>query len=161
MSDLRELAAALTNGITPAARTRVAGAAGMAAKAATLAQVERDLGSDRRFSNMRRKVQLGTGFDITNDAETVQMNYRPGGLFLLAERGRIRSGDIRPRRGRPGRNGRPAALRTPYGYLRSSSFRPSRGLRTLTNAIGLSMGAVTDATGDAIMSELREVIGDG
>jgi len=100
-------------------------AMGQAGKKVALEQFERDLGADRSFSGMRRKVKLGAGYDT---GTPVVLNMRPAGLVLLADKGRQRSGKIMLRR-----RGKARALKVPGTKGRGSSrYGPTRGFDTVT-----------------------------
>lgn len=107
-------------------------ALGQFGKETALEEAQRSLGSDKQFSGMKRKVRLGAGYDM---GTPVVLNLRPGGLWILADEGRKRSGEIRPKRRRRTSSGRPPALRTPRGIRSSSRYRPTRGLDTIRNVM--------------------------
>lgn len=126
-SDLGDFAARMLKITDPSALTRINRMAGFAGKQSALEAASDSLGGDRRFSGFRRKVALSAGFD-TVSATQVQINFRPAGLWVLADKGRRSSGTIRPRRGK-------RAVLTPYGPRATSSYGPSRGLNTYENAV--------------------------
>lgn len=99
-------------------------AMGQAGKKATFDELQSDLGPDRGFSGLRRKVKLGAGYDV---GANVVLNLRPAGLWVLLDKGRRRSKTIRPRK-----KGGAKALITPYGYRASAKSTPSKGKKTLT-----------------------------
>jgi hypothetical protein len=103
--------------------------AGAAGKKSALEAAADKLGGDRKFSGFRggRGPALGAGYDIGGSDVTV--NFRPGGMWKLAQTGRRSSGAIVPKK----RGGRKAVL-TPMGPRSSSSFGPSRGLKALDTA---------------------------
>jgi hypothetical protein len=103
--------------------------AGGAGKKAALDSASKNLGGDRKFSGFRggRGPALSAGYDISGTDVTV--NFRPAGMWKLAQTGRQASGAIRPKK----RGGKQAVL-TPFGPRSSSSFGPSRGLKALDEA---------------------------
>lgn len=118
-------------------------AIGQFGKEEAIKTAQRDLGSDRSFSGLKRKVRLGAGYDL---GEPVVLNLRPRGLWVLAEKGRRRSGNITPRRRRKGRGGRRTALRTPQGFRATSSYGPTRGHKTIRDTVkGIRRGIVRAA----------------
>lgn len=145
----------LTDG---AAIRRVVQAGGMAGKEAVQDAAASDLGSDRAFSKMRRKVPLSTGFDVEGD-ESVRIKFRPPGLWVLAESGRKREGPIYPRAGsRKGRGAvRGRAVMTPQGPRARSSFKPSRGLNTYSDAVQGARRKVPKAAAKQFTEEVRKV----
>ena len=102
-------------------------AVGLFGKDTALDAVAKDLGRDRQFSNWKRPVALGAGYDLGNP---VVLNLRPAGLWFLAEDGRKRRGTIKPRRG----SGKLAVM-TPQGPRRRSTYSRSRGLSTITDTL--------------------------
>lgn len=130
-----------------AAQKRIVTAAGVAGKKAALDALTADLGGDRAFSGMRRKAKLNVGFEVEGFA--ARMNFRPGGLWVLAEQGRRSAGTIRPRR----RGGKKALL-TPAGPRASSSYGPSRGLGTFSSGVRRIRQVMPDAAVDAIAKEI-------
>lgn len=141
------------------AQRRIMRAAGNAAKGAALSAAEDTLGNDRAMSNFKRgTVKLGAGYDTAGWELTI--NHRPKGLWMLAERGRSSSGPIYPRRSnrrsRVPVKGR--AVMTPQGPRSSSSYRPSRGLRTFSIAAGRERTEGTKAAWRQLQSELRRVV---
>jgi hypothetical protein len=140
------------------AMRRIVNKAGMAGKKSALDAAEKDLG-DRAFSGMRRKVKLSAGFDTVGDSQ-VKINFRPPGLWRLAEDGRNKSGGIFPRAGnRKGKGtvgGR--AVMTPQGPRARSGFGPSRGLGTFTEAVNDAQREVPKAAARQFADEVRKVV---
>ncbi len=146
--------------VEPPAVTRLAHVAGRAARDASLAEAADDLGPDRAMSGFRRTVQLRAGYDLA-DARRIQLNLRPAGAWVLADRGRKGTTRVYPRvngrkRGKatPGR-----AVLTPMGPRAWTTSRPSRGLRTLTDATRRSRRDVIVKVHGQLGAELRRVIG--
>ena len=141
------------------ARRRIMRAAGGATKAAALSAATDTLGSDRAMSNFKGgRVPLGAGYDEAG--WRLSVNHRPKGVWFLAERGRVRTGPIYPRR-----NGRKArlpttgrAVMTPAGPRASSTYRPSRGLRTFTIAAARERDDGTKAAWRQLQQEFRRVV---
>ena len=154
---LGKLARQLEDITTGAAQKRIVTAAGVAGKNAALEAVSRDLGGDRSFSGMRRKAKLGVGFEVEGFA--ARMNFRPAGLWVLAESGRKSSGRIYPRSGsRKGR--RPVAgraVRTPMGFRATSSYARSRGLDTFSDGVKQVRQVVPETAFKAIAAEIRKL----
>lgn len=140
------------------ARGRMMKAAGFAAKVEALRTVAEDLGPDRQFSNWRRKVQLGAGFDLVGSQ--VRVNHRPVGMWLLADRGRYSAGSIYPRQGnRKGRTVLAArAVMTPQGPRARSSFGQSRGLKTFVTAAAREREAAPKAAAKQLTDEVRRFV---
>jgi hypothetical protein len=147
---IAEFGAKLERLVDGSSMRRVMAKAGQAGKKAALGAAADDLGGDRRFSNMRRKTALSAGYDDLGDTR-VQINFRPAGLWKLAEDGRRKSGKIRPR-GRS--NGRRRAVMTPLGPRASSSYGPSRGLGTFTDANKDARREVPKAASTAFRDEI-------
>jgi hypothetical protein len=140
------------------ARRRIMRAAGGDAKKGGLSAAEDTLGSDRAMRNFKGgRVPLRLGYDEAG--WQLSMNHRPSGVWFLAERGRRNSGPIYPRaNGRKAR--RPTAGRvvvTPQGPRASSSYGPSRGLRTFTIAAARERKGGTDGAWRALQAELRRI----
>ena len=100
---------------------------GQAGKKAAHDTLERSLGADRAFSGLRRKVRLSAGYDV---GKPVILNLRPKGLIMLADQGRKRTTEIRPRK-RGGKralvvNGQPRAW---------SMSRPSKGKKVIQRTV--------------------------
>lgn len=138
--------------VDPQAVKRMLNAGGRAGKEAALKAAEADLGGDRAFSGMRRKVPLGAGFDDAGGTQ-VEINFRPAGLWRLAQAGRRSSGTIRPRR----RGGRRALL-TPAGPRASSSYGPSRGLGTFDTAVDRAQREVPKAAVQQFQTEVARAM---
>ena len=107
-------------------------AAGLAGKTASLAAAAAALGGDRAFSGLRRKVALGVGFDQTGGS-MIQINFRPAGIWKLAESGRRGGKEIRPRKAK--------ALMTPHGPRARSTTGAWGGKGTFTDAVKLARPA--------------------
>lgn len=149
----------------PPALHRVRTAAGNAVKESTLQVAAADLGGDRAFSGMRRRTPLRAGFDIAAGSE-VRLNLRPAGLWILADKGRQRSGKIYPRKGETrGRKGtgtvKGRALLTPHGFRASSTYTPSRGFGTIGTAQDRAGPAAMSAAGRAVTAEIARVVRKG
>jgi hypothetical protein len=147
-NDLAAFGAKLEQVVSGTATRRVMAKAGAAGKKAALDAASDDLG-DRRFSGMRRKVALSAGYDAVGDTR-ITINFRPAGLWKLAESGRRSSGTIRPRRG-----GR--AVMTPQGPRASSSYSSSRGLNTFSDANKAARRDVPKAAAKAFYAEVGRV----
>jgi hypothetical protein len=127
----------LTN---PQSLEQISHAMGLAGKKAASDAVKKDLGNDLRMSNMKGTAKLSSGYEIEGDV--VVLSLRPAGLWNLADKGRRRRGVIRPRRKK--------ALRTPQGPRSLSSFRPSKGLNTIDDAIEIMETEVPKAADKAV-----------
>jgi hypothetical protein len=147
-SDLAAFGAKLEKVVSGQAMRRVMSKAGAAGKKAALDAAADDLG-DRRFSGMRRKVALSAGYDDLGDTR-VTINFRPAGLWKLAESGRHSSGPIRPRGGR--------AVMTPQGPRAVSSYGSSAGLNTFTDANKDARREVPKAAAAAFRAEVGRVL---
>lgn len=149
----------LSSVVDGSASARIAAKAGMAAKEAAIDAASRDLGGDRAFSGFRRRVPLGAGFDDAGEGQVV-VNFRPAGLWRLAESGRQRSGKIYPRAGarKGGRVVKGRALRTPRGFRASSSYSRSRGLGTVDDAVAEARREVPKAAAKQLSAEIRKVV---
>jgi hypothetical protein len=131
----------LQNIVSPATAARMAQAGGMAGKKAALDAASADLGGDRSFSGMKRKTSLGAGFDDMGGS-TVRINFRPAGLWMLAERGRSGSGEIHPKTKQ--------AVTPSAGDARAySRWGPSGGQGTYTDAVGKARREVPKAAAKA------------
>jgi len=119
---------------------QISHAMGLAGKKAAQDAVKADLGGDLRMSNLKGNAKLSSGYEIEGD--TVVLSLRPAGLWNLADKGRRRRGTIRPRKKR--------ALRTPAGPRSLSSFRPSRGLHTIDDALKIMETEVPKAADKAV-----------
>ena len=143
----------------PAALKRITLAAGMAGKAASLGAAAADLGADRAFSGLGRKVSLSAGFDVVSPT-VIKMNFRPPGLWILADTGRRGGKTILPRRRLGGEgSGHAPALRLPDGsYRRSSRTGAWGGKGTLKSAIRATRVAVPRAAFRQFQIEVRRVV---
>lgn len=159
MDELADFGRRLSTLTDSAATGRIANKAGMAGKKAAMDAAADDLGGDRAFSGMRRRVQLSAGYDDAGQGR-VQINFRPVGLWKLAEAGRRRSGPIYPRAG--SRKGlgvtKGRAVRTPEGPRARSSFKPSRGLNTFSDAVKDARREVPKAAAEQFRDEIRRVV---
>jgi hypothetical protein len=132
----------------------VLGKAGAAGKKAALDAAAADLG-DGAFSGMRRQVKLAAGYDVAGD-DQVQINFRPSGLWQLAERGRTQSKPIVPRK-RSGK--RAVTVGGGDGNIRASSMStPSKGLGTYTDAVSDAQRKVPAAAFRQFQSEISKVV---
>jgi hypothetical protein len=158
---------------TEAARKSMAKAAGVAGKKAALDAASSSLGGDRRFRNMKRGRALDAGYDLKGERSVV-INFR--GPWRLAEAGRKKSGLIYRRgvgstgKSRKG-NARQfraigsfagghahGAVRTPDGPRAHSSYGPSRGLRTYTNAVRKASTTVPKAAHDEFVKAVGRAL---
>lgn len=159
MAELSELGRRLYGVLGDQSRHRISTATGQAAKTAALDAAAHDLGGDRAMRNFRDgTVSLRAGYTIRPG--TVAVELRPGGVWVLADRGRRRAGRIYPRRdGRkatgpvPGR-----ALLTPVGFRASSSYGPSRGKGTIGRAAAKIGDTVPSATLRQLTDELSKAL---
>lgn len=124
-------------------------AAGMAGKTAVLAAAAADLGGDRAFSGLGRRVPLGTGFDDVGST-AVALNFRPAGLWMLAERGRRPGATIIPIRAR--------ALSTPQGPRARSTVGAWGGKGTYSSAVRAARIVVPKAAFKAFQLEVAKVV---
>ncbi len=148
-NDLAAFGARLAQVVDGSAKARIMNKAGMAGKKAALEAASDDLGGDRSFSGMRRKAPLGAGYDVEGDL--VRVNFRPAGLWNLADKGRRSSGPIRPRKKR--------AVLTPQGPRARSSYGPSRGLGTVRDAFKKAHRDVPKAAAQQFHAEVARVVG--
>lgn len=134
--------------VDPSTMRRVVMAGGLAGKDAALDTAASDLGGDRSFSGLRRRVPLGAGFDDVGNTQ-IRLNFRPAGLWKLAESGRRAGKVIRPRKAR--------ALATPHGP-RASAWNDGKGAwggkGTFTTAV---RKARTEVPREAFKQFQREV----
>lgn len=154
-----EFAARLGKLDDPATLKRIAAKGGDAGKRAALRAAVDSLGGDRRFSGMRRASPLNAGYDDAAGS-SVAINLRPAGLWVLAQQGRRRSGPIYPRNGSRKGSGprRGRAVRTPYGPRARSSFRPSRGLGTVEDAMRMMKDDVPRAAAEQFRQEIARIV---
>lgn len=130
-------------------------AMGAAGKSSALDAATVDLGGDRAFSGFGRIVPLTAGYDL---GKPVVVNLRPEGLWILAEDGRRRRGQIRPRARRRRGTRRPrgrAAVGTGSTFVAVGRFGPSRGLNTIADALELMDDRVPEAIADTVITKLR------
>lgn len=128
---------------------RIAAKAGMAAKKSALKAASDSLGGDRAFSGMRRKTRLNAGYDAAGPGQ-IKVNFRPAGLWKLADKGRRSSGTIRPRSKQ--------AVLTPRGPRRTSSYGRSRGLNTLEDAYDDARRTAPKAAREQFSAEVRKLV---
>lgn len=121
-------------------------AVGMFGKEQASDVVSRTLGGDMQFSGLARKVKLASGYDT---GSPVVLNLRPAGLWVLADKGRKRSGRIVPKK-----RGGKLAVTTPRGPRRSSTYGPSRGLDAIKN----TEDAIDRGIVDAVLKGLNSVL---
>lgn len=145
MTTLPELRRDLERLVDKRAMDRLRRVGGDAGEKAALKAAAKDLGSDRAFSGMKRRIPLNATTELVGN--TVRVNLSPRGLWDLASKGRRSSG--RPIVAKGG------ALATPYGPRRSVRSSRSRGLGTVDEA---EKQIETDAV-KAIDSELTKRIG--
>lgn len=134
--------------------TDVQHAMGAAGKGAAMDAARTDLGSDRAFSGFGRIVALSSGYDLGNP---VVVKLRPEGLWILAESGRRRSGQIRPKARRRRGNRKPrgrAAVGSGGRFVAVGRYGASRGLNTITDAIELMNERIPEAIGDKIIARV-------
>jgi hypothetical protein len=143
----------------PSVVKRCLSKAGQAGKKAALDAASDALGGDRKFSGWPGKPALGAGYDEAGGT-SVDINFRPSGMWRLAEEGRKASGRIFPKSGR--RKGSGAtygrALNTPNGPRAASSYSRSRGSKAYTAAVKDASKKVPDAYHDQFLDEIRRVL---
>lgn len=138
----------IENITSPAAIKRITTAAGMAGKAVTLEAAAADLGGDRMFSGLGR-APLGVGFDVAGPTR-IQLNFRPAGLWMLAERGRRAGKTIVPRKAR--------ALSTPEGPRARSTVGAWGGKGTYSSAVRQARVVVPKAAVAAFKVECAKAV---
>jgi hypothetical protein len=148
--ELADFGRRVSDVVSPGAVRRMVGKAGMAGKKSALEAAAKDLGGDRAFSNWRRRIALSAGYDDTGGS-TVRINFRPAGMWQLAEQGRRGSGPIRPKRGKQ-------AVRTPQGLRARSSYGRSRGLNTFTDAVKDAQREVPKAAAKQFREEVARAV---
>jgi hypothetical protein len=129
-------------------------AMGAVGKTAALEQATRDLGADRAFSGFGRIVPLSAGYEL---GDPVVVNLRPEGLWILAESGRRRTGQIRPKARRRRGNRRPrgrAAVGSGGRFVAVGRYGPSRGLNTISDTVALIDTRLPDAVATAVIGKL-------
>jgi hypothetical protein len=136
--------------LAPEAQRRIVFKAGMTGKKGALLAVAHDLGSDRRFSGMRRKVSLNVGFDPIG-VDKVELKLRPAGLWKLAQAGRRGSKRV-------GSTRRRGPFRTPHGFRAAFESRPSRGLHTIDSAARDGSRGAGLAADRATQAEIRRAL---
>lgn len=149
----------LNRAFSPEANRRILAKAGAAGKKAALDAASDSLGSDRKFGHWKGKPALSAGYDSEGTSQIV-VNFRPVGLWRLAEAGRHSSGPIFPKRGRGKGRGVVAgrALLTPNGPRASSSFGRSRGLKTYSDASKKAQTTVPKAAHDQFVEEVGKAL---
>lgn len=145
--------------VDPAAVRRIMLAGGMAGKRSALDAATNDLGGDRGFSGLRSRSKLGAGFDDVGTSQ-IRLNFRPAGLWKLAESGRRAGAPIYPRVG--GRRGRRAvpgrAVLTPEGPRARSTVGAWGGKGTFTDAVRDARREVPKAAFRQFQAEVRRVV---
>lgn len=142
----------------PGAIKRVTLAAGMAGKTAVFGAAADDLGPDRAFSGLGRKVSLSAGFDVVSPT-SIKLKFRPPGLWKLAESGRRGGYAIRPRRRLGGEgSGHAPALRTPDGWRAATVGGAWGGKGTFTSAVRAARVAVPRAAFRQFQIEVRRIV---
>lgn len=160
----------------PDALRRIVTAGGRAGKEAAEDVARRDLGGDRAFSGLRRKVPLNATARNEGDS-LVRIGFSPAGLWMLAEKGRTKSGQIWRRGQRTTKSGRVVSFRgkrssatsfaegehapavlTPYGPRARSSYKRSRGLNTFTDAVKQAQREVPKAAAKRFTQEVAKVV---
>lgn len=138
---------------------RMLNKAGAAGKKSALEAASASLGGDRRFSNWKGKPALSAGYDVSGSTE-VTVNFRPSGMWRLAEAGRHGSGAIYPRKGsrKGGGTVHGRAVLTPNGPRARSSYRSSRGLKTYSVASRKASTSVPKAAHDQFVAEIRKAL---
>jgi hypothetical protein len=147
--ELIDFANRIGNITDPAALKRIAGKAGYAGKKAGLDAAASDLGGDRSFSGFGRSIPLGVGYDDLGTM--VQLNFRPAGLWKLAESGRSPGKPILPRNRE--------ALRTPDGPRARSTTGEWGGKGTHTKAVNVAAREVPKAAFKQFQVEVSKAAG--
>lgn len=133
--------------------------AGQAGKKSALDAAADALGGDRKFSGWPGKPALSAGYDEASGT-SVDINFRPAGMWKLAEEGRKASGTIFPKAGR--RKGGGAtygrALNTPAGPRAASSYSRSRGTKAYTAAVKDASRQVPEAYHEQFVVEIGRVL---
>lgn len=132
-----------------AAVGRIVLAAGLAGKATALEAAASDLGGDRAFSGLGRNVSLSAGFDDVGTTQ-IRLNFRPAGLWMLAEHGRRPGKTILPRNRQ--------ALSTPAGPRARSTVGAWGGKGTYTKAVREARVVVPKAAFKAFQLEVARVV---
>lgn len=158
-SELVDFGKRVSKIVDPAVVKRIVMAGGLAGKEAALDAASKDLGGDRAFSGLRRKVSLGAGFDDVGNSQ-IRINFRPAGLWKLAESGRRAGKPIYPRGGsRRGKGviyGR--AVSTPQGPRARSTTGAWGGKGTFTDAVRDARVKVPRAAFKQFQAEVRRVV---
>jgi hypothetical protein len=164
-AQVRKTVDQLTDIVSGAPMSRVAEKAGQAGKKAALDAATKSLGGDRRFRNFKGKPPLNAGYDQAG-ATSVLINFRPSGLWNLAQSGRQGSGRIYPRgvtakgNSRKGRGHQThRAVMTPNGPRAHSSYGHSRGLGTFDDALNMAQIKVPEAASDQFDVEIGRALG--
>jgi hypothetical protein len=135
--------------VDPAVLKRVILAGGMAGKKAALDAASRDLGGDRAFSGLGRKVSLSAGFDDVGSTQ-IRLNFRPAGLWKLAERGRRAGKPIYPKSKQ--------AVLTPQGPRARSTTGHWGGKDTYSDAVKDAKREVPKAAFKAFQFEVAKLV---
>ncbi len=149
--------------LDPAVLERITKKAGGAAKGAALGAAVKDFGADRRMTagsrNGGRKLPaLGAGWDEAGGT-LIRLNFRPAGIWKLADSGRRGGKTIRPRRRLGGAgSGHAPALRTPSGWRARSTTGYWGGKGTFTAAVRDARVKVPKAAFKQFQSEVRRVV---
>jgi hypothetical protein len=154
-SELIGLSERLGHVFDSGAQKRIVTAGGIAGKKASLLAAAKSLGSDLAMSNFKKgKVKLQVGFDVVSDHE-VKMNYRPDGIWILADKGRKRSKTVRRKKKQGGTFVMPPASPS---FRSSFISQPSRGVGTLTDAINAAKEAAPLAAYAQVNIEIAKAI---
>lgn len=135
--------------VDPATVKRILLAGGMAGKKVALEAAASDLGADRAFSGLGRRVSLSAGFDDAGSTQ-IKLNLRPKGLWMLAERGRRPGKPILPKRA--------LALNTPEGPRAASTTGAWGGKGTYTDAVNDARREVPKAAAKQFRVEVAKVV---
>lgn len=143
----------------PAVTKRCLNKAGQAGKKAALDAAADALGGDRKFSGWPGKPALSAGYDEAAGT-SVDINFRPPGMWRLAEEGRKASGGIFPKSGRRKGAGPTygRAVNTPQGPRARSSYGRARGTKAYTAAVKEAQRKVPDAYHEQFVDEIRRVL---
>ncbi len=142
----------MANMVDGRSMSRVSHAAGREGKRTALEVGSKKLGSDMRMSGFRSRARMGVGYDLAG-SEHVDINFRPKGMWKLADEGRKSSGRINPRR----RSGRRAVV-TPLGPRHHSNYGRSRGLGVLRDSKREMRRTVPRAAHRQFQQEIRTAL---
>jgi hypothetical protein len=135
--------------VTGGALARMQRAAGTAGRKAATDAAGKALGGDRAMSGFRGgRVKLGAGYETSGSI--VELNLRPSGAWLLADKGRQRVKPIRPKK----RSGK-KAITTPWGPRASARGSKSRGLNVIDHTVTKAQRTVPMAAFAVLARELR------